>query len=244
MLLLLGSILLGGCSSDDVGALSTRSDSGAELGTGGAAGTGGRGPRGAGGHVASRGGAMALGSGGSASAAGSASDGSMIDGRVADSGWDRDAAGGAPDVDAAPGAGRQTTEAGAGGQWASAAGAGGAPAADGAGPACECATGPCCDGCHFKTKGTLCLDEKPVVTGCTFYTRPTHPGDPVLEQCPQYPNEAQRDFFRVFCSGLSAACDGNTFKFKSQALTCDISERCTTASNEDPCIPCPPADGG
>ncbi len=70
------------------------------------------------------------------------------------------------------------------------------------GTACECSTGTCCDGCHFRTPSFKCLDDGPIEGTCTGAF------DQVTPTCGGTPSVSLRIGDR-FCSATSSVCNGS-----------------------------------
>ncbi len=88
---------------------------------------------------------------------------------------------------------------------------------------CECTTGPCCDGCHFKPETTVC--DKQVSCGTErCYKSDYYAGN----YCNGYIGANCR---KRYCSGASATCDGATSESElTRIKSCGIFYRCNTGS--------------
>lgn len=62
---------------------------------------------------------------------------------------------------------------------------------------CECTTGPCCDGCHYKTTAAICDTESSVEYGCPWGTG-----------CGSDLGKRIQTRYK-YCSGYNATCSGN-----------------------------------
>jgi len=223
-----------GCSGSSAPEAANRSDAGAggsHIGepteTGGAAATGGVSGS-TGGAVTSSGGVEQ--SGGATSAGGALSTGgastggrSSTGGTVAAGGA---AAGGsvdAGDPDGASDAG--STEGGTGGE----------PTPD-AGP-CVCSDGPCCDGCHLRPTSHQCAGDN---IGVAFVT--TCNARSVSSVCLGRPNALDIEYWNVWCSGESPACEGRKSHLPTKTLfdaPCPSDMVCVAHGTASACEPCP-----
>jgi hypothetical protein len=68
------------------------------------------------------------------------------------------------------------------------------------GTACECASGPCCDGCHFRANTYQCVTNGPVSATCTNTS--TYGGACVGT------SRVNVQYGNRFCTGAASACTG------------------------------------
>jgi hypothetical protein len=113
---------------------------------------------------------------------------------------------------------------------------GGAPGSGGngtGGSSCECTEGPCCDGCNFRPDTYQCADDEVYYAKCL---------DADAEWCTSHAGRASilQDFQDVWCSGESAACDGEAVHAKSVGGPCDGTDVCLGEPGEAYCAPCGP----
>jgi hypothetical protein len=71
------------------------------------------------------------------------------------------------------------------------------------GTPCECSSGPCCDGCHFRANTHICEDDVAIAGDCDG------PYDQVTASCGGTPSIILTMGDR-YCSGSSSQCSGGT----------------------------------
>lgn len=102
------------------------------------------------------------------------------------------------------------------------------------GPTCECSSGPCCDGCHFRPATHVCEAERVTAASCGAAQHPT----PACQSGKYY---AYRTVADVYCSGSSSACDGSTGAPEDVAEACINNTACFPQYPDliGFCTPCP-----
>lgn len=165
-------------------------------------------------------------------------------------GGEESSGGGVSETGGEPGTGgAETGGQGSGGDESSGGtiGSGGSPGSGGAasggsvgsggqgtgGSECECTEGPCCDGCDFRPDTYQCADDEVYNAKCL---------DADAEWCTSHAGRASilQDFQDVWCSGESAACDGETVHAKSVGGPCGGTDVCLGEPGEAYCAPCGP----
>jgi hypothetical protein len=220
-------LLLLGCSDPAGVALHNGADAAVET----AVASGGASGHGSGGLASSTGGHR-QGAGGIIASGGVSASGGAETGGAAESDAGADAV--LPDgSDAASDAARADSHA-AGGSAAIDAGDSDAGNTPDAAP-CECSSGPCCDGCRFRSTATKCGTEL-TSSVCDYHT---------AGQCsfpPSLPSLIVEDWSDIFCSGASASCDGKRVYSETRTRTCPWNTFCsgtlTPSSTPQPCGPC------
>jgi hypothetical protein len=245
-----GFLLAVACGGADDGVVDV-SDSGGAPSSGSAVGSGGITPS-SGGASTGGNGAGAPGSGGASAMGGAVSAGGNL---VASGGAPPGDDGGAlPEDDG----GGVEPDSGAGGSDDGGSGSGGAPGAGGSSsggnvgtggaasggssgsggsPACECTTGPCCDGCNFREESHQCQVRDWSATECsgTVLTGPA---------CAGMTRDVKVELRDRFCSGASAACDGRWAKVPgSHYRSCESGTACTTVGDGPTAAQCVPCGG-
>ncbi len=103
---------------------------------------------------------------------------------------------------------------------------------------CECSSGPCCDGCHYKSSGTTCNVDTQTQYSCPWGT-----------SCGSDVGKRTRSRFQ-YCSGESSSCSGNWSSWTDWgnwrvADSCSASEVCRTGSSvchySSNCVYSPPS---
>ena len=78
------------------------------------------------------------------------------------------------------------------------------------GTACECSSGPCCDGCHFRANTFKCIDDGHVRATCT--------GTDVYGGLCSGMNTIHYRIGDRFCTGSSAACTSTSVEGPSSSF--------------------------
>ncbi len=103
---------------------------------------------------------------------------------------------------------------------------------------CECSSGPCCDGCHYKSSGTTCNVDTETQYSCPWGT-----------SCGSDVGKRTRSRFQ-YCSGNSSSCSGSWSGWNSWgnwqvADSCSTSEVCRTGNSvcqyNSSCVYSPPS---
>lgn len=131
-----------------------------------------------------------------------------------------------------PGGGAGQAQAGGG------AGSGGTGASGTGGALCECSSGECCDGCHFRARSYF-LGEKIYSTRCEIASP---------DSCPGYSKYIYEAFSNQFCCGDSATCTRwamttqGILTTKEHDISCktDNTIVCIETNGAPTCQPCPP----
>lgn len=97
-----------------------------------------------------------------------------------------------------------------------------------AAPACQCASGACCDGCYFRPNTYVCRDNVLYSTSCI--------GSSV---CPGKGLTFRSQYDSRYCNGYSSDCGGTTFNDNTVDVNCDSSQGYPTYARCEQ-----PADGG
>ena len=82
--------------------------------------------------------------------------------------------------------------------------------------ACECESGPCCDGCLFR----------PTTHACGEVVSRSYCADDGVGACPGYSHRIWQEFSEVFCAGDSAECNGAAIHSRTVSVECDPGTFC------------------
>lgn len=214
-------------SSGSAGAAPSAGGGAGTAGTASVAGAAGAGLTGSGGAAVAGAAGAAAGEGGSPPAAGT--------GGMAGSAGGSIVAGAAGSVPMAGSAGAGTAAGSGGAAGAGGVGVAGSAGAAGAAP-CECTSGPCCDGCHFRPRSTVCDEDQVAETQCVRSTTPN------FLVCGSNVTRVEESVQRQFCSGSSAQCDGPTYHKADRRVECPDATPICVSNGEGPtaaaCAPC------